>query len=43
MLGKDEIMKCPLILKTIESQDCIEDKYYFYKLDNSNCKWMVTK
>jgi hypothetical protein len=36
-------MKCPLVSITKEPKDCIEDKCYFWELDNSKCKWMSTK
>jgi len=36
-------MKCPLVSKNREPQDCIEDKCYFWDLDHSKCKWMSTK
>jgi len=34
-------MKCPMVSITRETQDCIEDKCYFWELDH--CKWMQTK
>ena len=36
-------MKCPLISITQESQDCIEDNFYFWNLGLGKCKWMQTK
>ena len=36
-------MKCPLVSITREPQDCIEDKCYFWGLDNGKCRWMSTK
>ncbi len=36
-------MKCPMVSITREPQDCIEDKCYFWDLDNGKCKWLSTK
>jgi hypothetical protein len=36
-------MKCPMVLITRESQDCVEDKCYFWDLDHGKCKWMQSK
>ena len=36
-------MKCPIVSITREPQDCIEDKCYFWELDNGKCRWMSTK
>jgi len=36
-------MKCPMVSINRETQDCIEDKCYFWDLENSKCKWMQSK
>ncbi len=36
-------MKCPMITISRESQDCIEDKCYFWDLGHDKCEWMSTK
>ena len=32
-------MICPMVLRTREPQECIEDKCYFWK--DGKCSWMV--
>jgi hypothetical protein len=32
-------MKCPIVLITRESQECIEEKCYFWKEKEKKCKW----
>ncbi len=36
-------MKCPMVSINRATQECIEDKCYFWELDNGKCKWMSTK
>jgi hypothetical protein len=36
-------MKCPLVYIAMESQDCLEDKCYFWEIKNGKCKWMSIK
>jgi len=36
-------MKCPMVYIIRESQDCIEDKCYFWDLSHGKCKWMSAK
>ena len=33
-------MKYPLVSITAEPQDCIEDKCYFWDVDQDKCKWL---
>jgi len=36
-------MKYPIGSITKEPKDCIEDKCYFWELDNNKYRWMTTK
>ena len=35
--------RCPMVPITIEPQECIEDKCYFWDVAHGQCKWMSTK